>query len=125
MTLPELHVPEGVEIHRCSTMGQRMRRFLAANPFLSVGLLGIVIFAVWLVLWPDPGDGGVGQALFYVWRVLAAPVHLAANVLAPITDRWPDALDGGAAAALGLVPYLAADALWRRWSRHREPQLRR
>jgi hypothetical protein len=105
-------------------MSPRLRRTLAANPFLSAGLLGIAVFGVWLLFWPDPGDGGAGQALFYVWRVLAAPVHLAANVLAPITDRWPDPLDAGAAVLLGLLPYLAADAVWRRWSRRRELRFR-
>jgi hypothetical protein len=94
-----------------------MRRFLAANPFLSVGLLGTLIFGTWIALGLDPQDGGAGQAVFYVWRVLAAPVHLAANVLAPLTNDWPDVLDAGAAVVMGLLPYLAADALWRRWRR--------
>jgi hypothetical protein len=96
-----------------------MRRFLAANPFLSFGLLGCSIFGFWLVAGFDPHGGGVGQVLFFVWRVLAAPVHLATNVLAPLTDHWPDALDAGAAVAVGLVPYLAADVLWRRWTHRR------
>ena len=99
-----------------------MRRFVAANPFLSVGLLGTVIFGLWILLGLHPADGSVGQAMFYVWRVLAAPVHLAANVLAPLTNRWPDVLDAGVAVLVGLVPYVVADALWRRWQRgRREP----
>jgi hypothetical protein len=96
-----------------------MRRFLAANPFLSVGLLGTFIFGTWLALGLQPHDGGVGQAGFYLWRVLAAPVHVAANVLGRVTNDWPDVLDAGAAVVVGLLPYLAADALWRRWRRRR------
>jgi hypothetical protein len=99
-----------------------MRRLVAANPFLSAGLLGTLLFGLWLVLGLHPHDGGVGQASFYVWRVLAAPVHLATNVLSPLTDPWPDALDGGAAVVVGLVPYVAADRLWRRWLRRRRPR---
>jgi hypothetical protein len=99
-----------------------MRRFLAANPFFSAGVLGAVLFGLWIVLGLDPSDGGVGQATFYVWRVLAAPVHLATNVLSPHTDGWPDVLDGGAAVVVGLVPYVAADGLWRRWLQRRRPR---
>jgi hypothetical protein len=94
-----------------------MRRLVVANPFLTAGLIGTLLFGIWLALGLPP-DEGVGQALFYVWRVLAAPVHLATNVLSPLTDRWPDALDGGAAVVVGLVPYVVADALWR-WGRRR------
>jgi len=96
-----------------------MRRFVTANPFLSVGLVGTVIFGLWISLGLDPSDGGTGQASYYVWRVLAAPVHLATNVLGSVTDRWPDALDGGAAVVVGLMPYLVADWLWRRRMRGR------
>jgi hypothetical protein len=98
-----------------------MRRFVTTNPFLCVGLLGTLIFGIWIVLGLDPSDGGAGQASYFVWRVLAAPVHLATNVLSPVTDHWPDALDGGAAVVVGLVPYVAADGLWRRWFKNRRP----
>jgi hypothetical protein len=95
-----------------------MRHFILANPFLSAGLIGTLLFGIWLALGLHPDDGGVGQALYYACRVLAAPVHLAANGLAPFTDRWPDALDAGAAVVVGLFPYALADALWR-WGRQR------
>jgi hypothetical protein len=95
-----------------------MRHFMVANPFLSAGLTGILVFGIWVALGLQPDDGGVGQGLYLAWRVLAAPVHLAANVLAPLTDRWPDALDACAAVVLGLFPYVVADALWR-WGRQR------
>jgi hypothetical protein len=91
-----------------------LRRFLAANPFLFLGIVGVAIFGVWLALGLGPGDGGPGQALFWSWRVLAAPVHLAANLLAPFTDRWPDPLDAAAAVVAGLIPYIVADLAWRR-----------
>jgi len=100
-----------------SSTAFHMRRFVVANPFLTVGLVGVLLFVLGLVLGLHPQDGGVGQATFFLWRVLAAPVHLAANVLAPVTDRWPDVLDAGAAVLVGLLPYAAADALWRRWRR--------
>jgi hypothetical protein len=95
-----------------------MPRFILANPFLSAGLTGTLLFGIWLAFGLYPDDGGVGQALYFAWRVLAAPVHLATNVLAPFTDRWPDALDSGAAVVVGLLPYMVADALWR-WGRQR------
>jgi hypothetical protein len=95
-----------------------MRRLVVANPFLTAGLTGTLIFGIWMALGLQPDDGGVGEALFLVWRVLAAPVHVAANVLAPFTNRWPDALDAGAAVVVGLSPCVAADALWR-WGRRR------
>lgn len=88
-----------------------MRRFVAANPVLTTGLLGTLLFGVWLALGLQPRDGGLGQATFYLWRVLAAPVHLASNALAPLTNDWPDALAGGAsrrAAAWLSVPPPAA-----------------
>jgi hypothetical protein len=91
-----------------------MRRFIVANPFLSAGLIGTLLFVIWLALGLQPDGGGVGQALYFSWRVLAAPVHLAANLLGPFTDHWPDALDGGAALGVGLFPCVMADALWRR-----------
>jgi hypothetical protein len=100
-----------------------MRRFLVANPFLSLGLLGTAIFGFWLLAGLDPSDGGVGQATFYLWRVLAAPVHVAANVLSPLTDGWPDPLDGAAAVLAGLLPCMAADGVWRRWNRGRRPRV--
>lgn len=93
----------------------RVPRALASNPFLTLGLAGVLVFAAWVLLGLDPRDGGVGQGLFLLWRALAAPVHVAANLLAPATDQWPDALDAGAALVAGLVPYVLADAIWRRW----------
>jgi hypothetical protein len=92
-----------------------MRSVLRSHPFLALGLCGVLLFTVWLALGLQPHDGGVGQALFYAWRVLAAPVHLAANLLAPLTDAWPDALDATAALLAGLLPYVGADWLLRRW----------
>jgi hypothetical protein len=93
-----------------------MRRFVVANPFLCAGVTGTLLFGLWLALGLQPNDSGIGQVLFYAWRVLAAPVHLATNVLGPLTNGWPDALDGGAAVLVGLLPYLLADSLWR-WGR--------
>jgi hypothetical protein len=97
------------------TCVMRFRRVLGSNPFLCTGVLGTLLFSLGLALSLQPRDGGVGQAMFYVGRVLAAPVHLASNLLAPITDSWPNALDAGAAVLAGLLPYVATDALWRRW----------
>jgi len=91
-----------------------MRSVLRSHPFLTLGLFGVLLFGLWLALGLQPHDGGVGQALFYAWRVLAAPVYLATNLLAPITDRWPDALDAAAALVVGLSPYVAGDWLVRR-----------
>jgi hypothetical protein len=59
-----------------------MPRFVVANPFLTFGLTGTLLFGVWLALGPEPADGGAGQLLFVLWRTSAAPVHLATNVLA-------------------------------------------
>ena len=98
-----------------------MRSVLRSHPFLALGLLGVLLFAMWLALGLQPHDGGLGQALFYAWRVLAAPVYLATNLLAPVTDRWPDALDAAAALLVGLSPYVAADWLVRRWRGVRSP----
>lgn len=91
-----------------------MRRFAVSNPCLIAGFTGALLFAIWVALELPADDGGIGQALYLAWRILAAPIHLAANVLAPLTDRWPDVLDGGAALLVGLLPYVIADALWRR-----------
>ena len=93
---------------------QPMRTFLRANPFLATGVLGTLIFGAWLAAGLSPRDGGVGEVVFYVWRVLAAPVHFATNVLAPVTNSWPDALDALAAVAAGLLPYALADWVLRR-----------
>lgn len=92
-----------------------MRSTLRSHPFLAVGLLGTLVLGLWIALGLDPRDGGIGQLLFYTWRVLAAPLHLAANVLSPVTDRWPDVLDGAAVVVVGLLPYVVADWLLRRW----------
>ncbi|HEY0971803.1 MAG TPA: hypothetical protein VGE02_12615 [Gemmatimonadales bacterium] len=94
-----------------------MRSSLRSHPFLGIGLLGLLLFALWLALGLQPRDGGVGEALFYTWRVLAAPVHLAANVLAPVTDGWPDVLDAAAVVVVGLLPYVAADWIVRQLRR--------
>jgi hypothetical protein len=129
----EVHVPfrqEVADSHlfigahpqlQASLMFSLMHRFAAANPFLTAGLIGVLLFGIWLASGLEPGDGGLGQALFYAWRILAAPVHLATNVLGPLTNHWPDALDGGAAVVVGLFPYVMADALWRRGRRRRAP----
>jgi hypothetical protein len=98
-----------------------MRRFIVANPFLSAGLIGTLLFGIWLALGLQPNHGVVGQALYVSWRLLAAPVHLAANLLGPFTDHWPDALDGGAALVVGLFPCVMADVLWRWGLRRRRP----
>ena len=87
---------------------------------MCIGVLGTLVFGLWLALGLHPRDGGIGQATFYLWRVLAAPVHLATNVLAPLTDGWPDALDAAAAVVVGLLPYAVADALWRRRAARRQ-----
>lgn len=92
---------------------------LRSHPFLGVGLLGIALFGIWLMLGAETRDGGLGHLLFYSWRLLAAPIHLATNVLAPVTDRWPDAADGIAAVVVGLLPYAGADWLLRRRRRRR------
>lgn len=97
-----------------------MRYWLRSHPCLGVGLLGTLLFALWLALGLSPHDRGIGQVLFYTWRVLAAPVHLAANVLAPVTDRWPDVLDAAAVLCVGLLPYGVADWLLRRRRRRAE-----
>lgn len=98
-----------------------MRALLRTNPFLSIGLLGTLIFGVWLAAGLSPRDGGVGEVVFHVWRVLAAPVHVATNLLAPITNSWPDALDALAAVAVGLLPYALADWVLRRVRARRNP----
>ncbi len=103
----------------------RLRRLLTTHPFLCTGVLGTLVFGVWLALGLHPRDGGIGQATFYLWRVLAAPVHLAANILAPLTDGWPDALDAAAAVVVGLLPYTVADALWRRAVARRQGNVQR
>jgi hypothetical protein len=95
---------------------------LRRHPFLALGILGLLLFGLWLAL-GAPTDGGVGTALFYSWRVLAAPVHLAANLLAPVTDKWPDVLDAAAVVIAGLAPCAAADWIVRRWRRRFAPNL--
>jgi hypothetical protein len=69
---------------------------------------------LWIAL-DLPHDHGVGRAIFLSWRALAAPVHMAANLLSPFTDEWPDLLDAAAALVAGLMPYAFADWLRRRW----------
>jgi hypothetical protein len=100
-----------------------MRSVLRSNPFLCLGVLGTLLLALFVVLGLQPHDGGIGQLLFHAWRLLAAPVHLAANLLAPVTDGWPDALDAAAAIVTGLLPYLLADWLVRRWRGRKPPKV--
>jgi hypothetical protein len=74
---------------------------------------------VWLLL--GSPQAGAGRVLFWTWRVLAAPLHAAANLLAPLTDNWPDPLDAAAAVLLGLLPWALADVIWRRVRRRQVP----
>lgn len=94
---------------------------LHRHPFLAVGILGMLLFVLWLAV--GAPIEGVGRVLFYSWRTLAAPMHLAANLLSPVTDTWPDVLDSAAVAVSGLAPYAAADWFVRRWQRQRRPAL--
>jgi hypothetical protein len=90
-----------------------MRRFLQSNPFLAIGILGALLMGLWIAFGLSP-EAGVGRGIFLLWRTLAAPIHLATNVVGRYTETWPTALDALAALAVGILPYLVADWLLRR-----------
>jgi hypothetical protein len=102
------------------------------HPFLSLGLSSFVLLAMLTLELPadaqfqrglatslregiragtKPADAQFQRGLATVWRVAGFGPHRAANFLARRAPELPEWLDTGLVVLLGLLPYLAADAL--------------
>ena len=89
-----------------------MRRLLRDRPFATLALVTLAVGLVWHLSGLDRDDGPLGLGLFVISYVLGMPFILAMRLAGSVvTHPLPRGMLG---LALGLVPYLAADALWRR-----------
>lgn len=106
-----------------------MRRSVGPHPFLIVGLLTLVLFLTVGVL-SRIGATDVVRVLAWPLRPLIIPMYLVwllftmllVAILGPDAPAAPLAMVlWGLSLVAGLVPYLAADYLLRRWRRARAP----
>lgn len=83
-------------------------QWLGAHPFFCLAVLaGLAFGALMLELPPE-------SILQLTWNILGIGFHLAANGIARLLPDLPGWLDSGLVIALGLLPYLLADAVWER-----------
>lgn len=97
-----------------------MSYWLRRSPFLALGLSSFIFL---LILGLElPIDSGFLRGIAVIWRFLGFGPHLTANLLARWAPDLPGWLDALLVVLLGLLPYLAADALLAR--RRRLPRAR-
>ena len=105
------HTPRGFSV---TALVRRIRSFLRAWPFFSVGLLGVGLY---LASW---GLGEPLRPLAPVLRVLVAPLWLMRTLeMAAGMGTWPGPLQVLVALPLLFLPYVAADLLLRSARRRR------
>ncbi len=88
-------------------------RRLLDNPFLSLAIIAAIAFALLVLLEPAP-DSSLFSLLTTIWQTLGIGFYLAANLLARLIPDLPQLLDVALVVLIGLLPYLLADAIWRR-----------
>jgi drug/metabolite transporter (DMT)-like permease len=97
---------------RKASLGRR----LLDNPFLALAIIAAIAFAVLFFLQPAP-ESSLFRLLTTIWQTLGIGFHLAANLVARLIPDLPELLDVALVALVGLLPYLLADAIWRRLRR--------
>lgn len=90
-----------------------MRRFLARNPFLVLGLVGLALGLLWMGV-PALGELPGGAAVFLVARLLLRPFGLVATWIEPYLRGLPEWVDIAVTLPLSLAPYVLADVVVRR-----------
>jgi uncharacterized membrane protein YjdF len=92
----------------------RAMKLARRNPFLTLGLIGFLLFLIWTLVGTPEAGAVAGVLLIWPWRVLLFPFGWVATAIDPWVGRGPEWVDWVATATMGLLPYLALDAAWRR-----------
>jgi hypothetical protein len=87
-------------------------RFLRNRPFLTLALFTLAVGVVWHLSGLDYDQGPLGFTLFVTSYALGFPFILAMRLVGSVLSN--PMLRGVLGLALGLLPYLVADRLWRR-----------
>jgi hypothetical protein len=91
-------------------------RWFARNPVMTVALVAVVVrFGAPLVS-DGFGEGALG-ALWTAAALALAPFSAVATWVDPFFSRFPELVDIIGTLVLGLVPYAAMDAVYRRLGR--------
>lgn len=89
------------------------RRIITRNPFLCIGACALLLFVLAVPLRLHAHDV-IGPLVTHAYFWLGRPIWWVANAIhnaAPDLNRWADRL---LVVTLGLLPYAAADWLYRR-----------